>query len=113
MWYTLLDPKLGIYSTMLRNHRARATHRPSTGSLFATLLEKVASWHHRRDAIRSLERLDDRLLRDIGLTRHDIPAAVDATLAGRHVRATPGASVHRLNPTEDRDAPRYRLPTAA
>lgn len=37
-----------------------------------TLLGEVRARHHQRVAIAELERLDDRLLRDIGICRADI-----------------------------------------
>jgi uncharacterized protein YjiS (DUF1127 family) len=37
-----------------------------------TVLGEVRARHHRRVAIAELERLDDRLLRDIGICRADI-----------------------------------------
>jgi len=45
--------------------------------------EALAAWRGRRTAIQEILRLDDRLLRDIGLTRADAWAAVDGTLGSR------------------------------
>ncbi len=39
--------------------------------------EALQRWHRRRVTYRELMALDDRLLRDIGLRRDQIPAAVD------------------------------------
>ena len=43
----------------------------------------LAAWRSRRAAAHEILRLDDRLLRDIGLTRADAWAAVDGTLGTR------------------------------
>ena len=45
-----------------------------------TALAALAAWRDRRAAVREILRLDDRMLRDIGLTRADAWAAVDGTL---------------------------------
>lgn len=47
-----------------------------TGDSVAGLKGKIQTWRNRRAAVRELSRLDDRMLRDIGLTRADIAAAV-------------------------------------
>jgi uncharacterized protein YjiS (DUF1127 family) len=46
-------------------------------------IEALAAWRGRRAAFQEILRLDDRLLRDIGLTRADAWAAVDGTLGSR------------------------------
>jgi uncharacterized protein YjiS (DUF1127 family) len=46
-------------------------------------LAALAAWRDRRSALRELLLLDDRMLRDIGLTRADAWAAVDGTLGNR------------------------------
>lgn len=56
--------------------------------LFTNLFAAAWRWHDRRKAIRTLSGLNDRLLRDIGLERHDIEAAVDG-------RVGPPAGWHR------------------
>ena len=43
-----------------------------TWTLVMRLLDAIGRWRERRTAFRSLERLDDRLLRDIGVHRHEI-----------------------------------------
>lgn len=40
------------------------------------LMQRLKTWWAVRDGIARLDRLDDRLLRDLGLTRRDIPARV-------------------------------------
>ncbi len=42
--------------------------------------EALQRWHRRRVTYRELMALDDRLLRDIGLRRDQIPAAVEESL---------------------------------
>ncbi|MDX1433853.1 MAG: DUF1127 domain-containing protein, partial [Gammaproteobacteria bacterium] len=49
--------------------------------------------HRLRVAERQLGALDDRLLRDIGLTRGDIPAVVRGTLAGTFRPTVPVADI--------------------
>ncbi len=46
-------------------------------------LRAVSTWRDRRAALREILLLDDRMLRDIGLTRADAWAAVDGTLGSR------------------------------
>ncbi len=47
-------------------------------SLLAVAARKIADWANKRATYRSLMSLDERMLTDIGLTRGDIPALVDA-----------------------------------
>lgn len=52
------------------------------------LFDALGRWHSRRKTIQALSALDDRMLRDIGLHRSEIPALVDGlvptrTLSGR------------------------------
>ena len=46
-------------------------------------LGALAAWRNRQVALHQLLSLDERMLRDIGLTRADAWAAVDGTLTGR------------------------------
>ena len=46
-------------------------------SILIGLAARVRRWSERRRAIRDLSALNDRLLRDIGIDRCDIEAAVD------------------------------------
>ena len=64
------------------------------GDSFPTRISKslVKAWVRRR-AINQLARLDNRLLRDIGLDRDRIPDAVDAMLERKPASPT-GATVH-------------------
>ena len=44
----------------------------ATPNRFGSLVQRVLSWHNARRTRRILLEMDDRLLRDIGLTRHDV-----------------------------------------
>jgi uncharacterized protein YjiS (DUF1127 family) len=58
--------------------RPQVTARPGAFSwLFSAGWDGIARYFVRRAAIASLRKLDDRLLRDIGLERSQIEAAVD------------------------------------
>ncbi len=62
-----------------RELRAQAVRRLVRGivGIIAQGAEALRRWHRRRVAYRALMALDDRLLRDIGLRRDQIPAAVE------------------------------------
>lgn len=73
-----------------------ARQAPSVGVALGTLLGllggNLKAWSERRAAHRELSGLEDRMLRDIGITRADIPAVV----AGMKARASADA----LDPLE-------------
>jgi len=52
----------------------------SRGLPASWLIGKCLAWYDRRAAARTLSRFDNRMLKDIGITRSDISAAV----RGRH-----------------------------
>jgi uncharacterized protein YjiS (DUF1127 family) len=54
--------------------------RPAGFHLFDSLLRLLADQWRRRTIIRELQRLDDRLLRDIGISRGEIEEFTDAML---------------------------------
>jgi uncharacterized protein YjiS (DUF1127 family) len=60
-------------------------------SLIKYAARKVARWSQRRDAYRSLMALDDRMLADIGLSRDEIPAVVNAMTGGPIAAALDGS----------------------
>ena len=68
----------------------------------------------RRQAINGLTRLDDRLLRDIGLERDGIPDAVDAMLRKEPLPVpAPRATVHRIVVEKAEDGRYHRPPNLA
>jgi len=75
---------------------ARAVAAAAT-TIAGPALQSVAAWRQRRRAVHALSRLDDRMLRDIGITRADIWAVADGTL---HSRA---AEPETAEPVVDRD----------
>lgn len=48
------------------------------------LLARFGRWNHRRATIHALRELSDWQLRDIGLTRGEIPTVVEAAFAAKH-----------------------------
>ena len=62
-----------------RSNMARRA-RPLGFHLVDNLVHWLRSKWHRRAIIRQLQRLDDRLLRDIGINRNEIEAFTDAML---------------------------------
>lgn len=66
---------------------------------FEQLRARYTRWNHRRATIHALHGLSDWQLRDIGLTRGEIPAVVDAALgaiACLHSSETPPAERVRV-----------------
>jgi len=60
----------------------------AVGNLFASLARIVVAWSERRAAYHELNGLEDRMLRDIGITRADIPAVVAGMTARGQVDST-------------------------
>lgn len=60
-------------------------------------LYRIARVHQESFEIRSLRRLDDRLLRDIGIARADIPSAVKAALDAAEARRAAGLGSARFD----------------
>lgn len=56
----------------------------------SNLLSALREWRRRRGDARALERLDDRTLRDIGLTRSEIGSAVFEAASGLPTRMRRG-----------------------
>jgi len=66
--------------TVANNAATAAAPSISTalGRFVFALGRAAESWHERRSAFRELSALDDRMLKDIGITRSDIPSVVAA-----------------------------------
>jgi uncharacterized protein YjiS (DUF1127 family) len=60
--------------------RAVGLRAPSPARALAAALRRIARPWRRAAAIRDLARLDDRLLRDMGIERHAMDDAVDTLL---------------------------------
>ncbi len=62
-----------------------------TTGFLEQLLARFARWNHRRATVHALRELSDWQLRDIGLTRGEIPTVVEAAFAAKHVAHPTGA----------------------
>lgn len=72
-----------------------------TIDFFRQLSARFKHWNHRRATIQALSGLSDWQLRDIGLTRAEIPAIVEAAFAAEqqaHALDRPPAPRVRLRP---------------
>jgi uncharacterized protein YjiS (DUF1127 family) len=71
-------------SALPRALRQGDTTRPSRGRGFVQTIARAMSWiwvqWRRREIIRALEKVDDHLLRDVGIERHGIEDFVDTLL---------------------------------
>ncbi len=108
------NPELANYVERAHAHRTEAMARfgyvtvvgasriaAGAGALLRRGWNGWQQWQERRAAIRSLSALDDRLLRDIGLTRDDIRWAIDGpatTSADTAVPAPKPAAIVTLPP---------------
>ncbi|MEM7776268.1 MAG: DUF1127 domain-containing protein [Pseudomonadota bacterium] len=82
------------YQTYMRRGRPRGL-----ASVLRVAFRRFVAWRHHRAAIQTLRQLDDRMLKDIGLSRSDIVGAV----YGQHVRdGQQAASVRSASPVEER-----------
>jgi len=75
---------LSHYSRSDRRDDAGRRSWEGAGSLAVALgrqvRDSILRWQQRRKAIQELSRLDDRMLRDIGVRRADIPFVVEVVL---------------------------------
>jgi uncharacterized protein YjiS (DUF1127 family) len=85
--HLLLDARFPAHSEVERMMGGAAERKPFP------VLRMVRDWLARRGAIRELEALNDRLLRDIGISRYEIPEVVRDAYARDDVeRRGPAAS---------------------
>ena len=74
-------------SALPRGLRQRDTTRPAEGRTFLHTIARMMSWiwlqWRRRAIIRALDKVDDHLLRDVGIERHGIEEFVDTLLKQR------------------------------
>ncbi len=76
------------------SHTFAASNRPPQrrqASVFSRAVASVKAWAERQRVARELHALNDHLLADIGITREDIPAAVNGT----YVRQPESAPIER------------------
>lgn len=78
-----------------------------TVRLFQLFLSTIRRWRVRKQSIRQLMRIDDRLLRDIGLEREDIPSVVDALMENNGSDGS-GAEAERATSPRQSRYPTYR-----
>jgi uncharacterized protein YjiS (DUF1127 family) len=77
-----------------------------TTDFLRPLIARLKRWNHRRATVQALHELSDWQLRDLGLSRGEIPAIVEAAFAPKEqaypTHAPPGTHVrlHRQAPTE-------------
>lgn len=76
-----------------------------------TVISGVVRAHRRRTAIRQLYALDNRLLKDIGISRDQIPAVVDGMTRQRRGAETPPAESCEIAkfPRPRKSPPRRRI----
>lgn len=88
--------------------------RSARDSFLGRMAARLSRAWVRRQAINGLTRLDDRLLRDIGLERDGIPDAVDAMLRNEPLPApAPRATVHRIVVEKAEDGRHHSPPKLA
>ena len=78
---------MSIQTTTLTGALSPSAVRPSIRSVVRAALEplrRLDTWRTRRGAIHALRRLDERLLRDIGIHRGQIEFVVDGLLSEPH-----------------------------
>jgi uncharacterized protein YjiS (DUF1127 family) len=72
-------------SALPRGLRQRGIDRPAEGRNFTRTIARALSWMwlqwRRREIIRALDKVDDRLLQDVGIERGGIEEFVDTLIA--------------------------------
>jgi uncharacterized protein YjiS (DUF1127 family) len=118
----------GFYVDRARQERADAVARTghlviagvagvlgALPSLGREVAARLGRWRERRAATRALLLLDDRMLKDIGITRSEVRAAVNGTLRSRRfVDTAPAAasgdvalSAYAIAGCNDNERPRH------
>jgi uncharacterized protein YjiS (DUF1127 family) len=73
------------FSALPRGLRQRGIDQPAEGRGFTHAIARALSWMwlqwRRREIIRALDKVDDRLLRDVGIERGGIEELVDTLIA--------------------------------
>ena len=73
------------FSALPRGLRQRGIDRPAQGLNFTRAIARALSWiwlqWRRREIIRALDKVDDRLLQDVGIERGGIEDFVDTLIA--------------------------------
>lgn len=85
---------LGNYLTPSQPYKGNYRQRKSAVVTLRQWLQSAARQWERRKMIAALEAMDDRLLRDIGIYRKDIPRVVDG-LDDREIRMRPLAAASK------------------
>lgn len=71
----------------------RASRRPvgwRIAAVLASLVNAARTWFEKHDTLAEMQRMSDRELADIGLTRSDLPRIFDSAFAADHARARTG-----------------------
>jgi len=63
---------------MMSDH-SNVIHSSFKRTAIRRIVDRIRAWNERRAAIRQLHAMSDRMLRDIGIQRHEIHAAVNRT----------------------------------
>ena len=71
----------------------------SVAAAVSRVARAVVRWHRRNTSIRELSALSDHMLKDIGISRGEIRAAVDAIRDAPATRPTGGPRIVADNPT--------------
>ena len=79
--YWLADSLIGTQSSAFQYRQ-----RSKAGLGLAKLFQGLRKWHRRQLAIRQLHALDDRILKDIGVSRAEIDSLVNDLVSGDQSR---------------------------
>jgi uncharacterized protein YjiS (DUF1127 family) len=105
------------YRALAARERAKAMRELASAAagglrrVSRSVVGALARWHKRRATIAELSALDDRMLKDIGVSRGNIPALADGLMraraastdpAGKVIRQSPAGPSHRPAANDDR-----------